>query len=122
MDTTTLVDNKIEEGKTLLNDLEKEKVKLDDAMWGYDEDEHLWKLILTSPIVKEKGSLFLYNKINELLSERKYRGIKLENVKVLDTNDLFMQIFRPAFEKRQEVFKDVSLKDGYIYFLHSSIR
>lgn len=117
MDKTILVENKISEGKALLDALRKRHITLKDAMWGYDEDQNSWKLIITSPVINKEGPLYLYGLIDKLLKKQKYKEIRLENIDVMDTNDIFIKLFRSAYKKRQKIYNDISLQDAYIYFI-----
>jgi hypothetical protein len=68
VDKTELVKEKREEGEALVRELDRIHFPISSAFWFRLEDTGEWRLILASPIVKDKGPDFAYQKIQEALS------------------------------------------------------
>ena len=69
MDKTILVEERINKGKNFLENLKNKHIKINDALWVFDEEVGYWKLIITSPIVKKKGSLHFYKLIGKIIKD-----------------------------------------------------
>src|SRR5262245_15616266 len=63
MDTVTLVDNRIEEGQRLLDQLEEKGIAVRAACWVKPTDLDRWVLYIATPIWDEKGPLEAYRKL-----------------------------------------------------------
>jgi hypothetical protein len=68
MDKTTLVDVDIESGTELIRTLDREKFPIKAALWLYDTEDSDWKLIISTPLVDEKGPRYGYKIIQRILS------------------------------------------------------
>lgn len=56
-------------GRTLLRKLDAHEVRFDAAFWLMDPENGSWRLHLGAASVRETGSLALYGKVDELLTE-----------------------------------------------------
>jgi hypothetical protein len=117
MDKTILVEN-IDKGKILLDELKKERIKINDALWVYNEDDGYWKLIITSPLVKKEGPLQFYKMIDKIMRKRNIKsGLQYDVISVMEPNDNLIKMLRAAYEVRNKIFHNVPLQDAYIYFM-----
>ncbi len=65
---TILVTNDVENGRRILEKLEKDRlVHVTSAFWFHFEEEDQWKLVIVSPDVSEKGPAQLYTMVSTLL-------------------------------------------------------
>lgn len=67
MDTITLVDNQIENGQKLLDQLEEEGFVVRVACWVKPAEEDRWTLYVATPAVDEMGILQAYRQIIRIL-------------------------------------------------------
>jgi hypothetical protein len=64
---TILVAADIEDGRRILEELEKRQLRIAAAFWFHYEDEDDWKLVVVSPDVSDKGPKSLYTMVSMLL-------------------------------------------------------
>ncbi|RPI17575.1 MAG: hypothetical protein EHM58_08890 [Ignavibacteriae bacterium] len=119
MDKTTLVENKITAGQELLDGLKKEDIKIHDALWIYDNDDGYWKFIVTSPMVKTDGPLKLYKILDKIIRNKKINQLIYDSVTVMEPDNKTIKMLRNAYNVRNKFFKDISMKDSYIYFMNA---
>jgi len=62
-----LSSEEIEAGKELLGRLDAAKLEVIAAYWIFDPEVGVWRLEFVSPLVKSKGPLWFYAKIDNLL-------------------------------------------------------
>lgn len=117
MDKTILVTEKIKNGKSLLSSLKEKHIKINDALWVYDDNDGYWKLIISSPLVKREGPLSFYKKIDRLIKDSK---LQYENISVKSPDDNLIKMLRSAYEVRSRLFQDVPMNDTYIYFMNTN--
>ena len=55
MDKKVLVEKDIEEGKRLIEALDKTDFQVEAAMWFYMTDSEEWRFLIASPFEKKKG-------------------------------------------------------------------
>jgi hypothetical protein len=87
MDTATLVDEQIVEGKSLVNQLKERHFPVSAAFWVLTSDEGLWFLFIASPVVDEEGLAAAYRRVNTELSRCGVRGILRTDIKVVGVGD-----------------------------------
>lgn len=63
MATATLVNQEIEEGKRLIDALNAAGLSVDSVLWIYSSERKSWRLMLTSPLCDQKGTLHTYREI-----------------------------------------------------------
>jgi hypothetical protein len=63
MDTVTLVENQIDEGQWLIDQLQQDGVIIRAACWIKPVEEDRWSLYLATPIVDERGPLEAYRQV-----------------------------------------------------------
>jgi hypothetical protein len=65
---TILVDTDIEDGRSVVSELEKRRLPITAAFWLHFEDEDDWKLVVVSPEVSEQGPRQLYATVFSVLN------------------------------------------------------
>ncbi len=65
---TILVENDIEGGRRVVDELEK-LMAITAAFWYCEDEDDEWKLVIVSPDVAEKGPIQLYQRIAVLLND-----------------------------------------------------
>jgi len=65
---TALVKTDIEDGRRVIDEIEK-IIPITAAFWFYREEDDEWKLVVVSPGVEAKGPIDLYTKIALLLND-----------------------------------------------------
>jgi hypothetical protein len=65
---TILVDSDIEDGRRVLQGVEK-LLKVTAAFWFHSEEEDRWKLVIVSPDLEEQGPIRLYTMVRTMLSD-----------------------------------------------------
>ena len=123
MDTRILVDEDIESGKELLEFLDGKKLDIKIAMWFLDTEIGRWYLILSTPLVDEKGPRKVYLKLIKNLDGFE-TSIKIDNIKLLTYNSPFANIFKGIFNTgkgisqirfQENVINGLLIKDAVIY-------
>ena len=67
MVTTVLVEEKIEEAKTLIRELQNTRLPISAAFWNYLVEPEEWRLVIASPLVDSKGPKAVYTRVNETI-------------------------------------------------------
>lgn len=114
MDKKILVEEKINNGKNFLENLKNKHIKINDALWVYDEEHGYWKLIITSPIVKKEGPLHFYKIIDKII---KKNALQYDNISVKSPDDNMIKMLKSAYGVRNKIYHNIPLNDTYIYFM-----
>jgi hypothetical protein len=97
MDKTPLVNKNIEDGKKLIEALDKSDFRLDGALWFYFADSDEWRFLLASPLVDEKGPKEAYALIQSVLAQlQPSLRISLKHISVLSPKSELIQLLRRA--------------------------
>ena len=97
MDKTALVNKNIEDGKNLIEALDKSDFPLDGALWFYFADSDEWRFLLASPLVDEKGPKEAYALIQSVLAQlQPSLRISLKHISVLSPKSELIQLLRRA--------------------------
>ena len=97
----TLNTEMIDAGQALIQRLDANKKDISAAIWLYFTEAHQWRLMLATPIVKEKGPLSGYKMIQSVL--RRYNDefplLDLDDITVVAPDDRVLEPFRIALKK-----------------------
>ena len=125
MDKTVLVERDIQEGKDLVEALDKTEFKVDASLWFYSSDSDEWRLLIASPFVEENGPRKSYGFIRSVLAQPSPpSGISLKNVSVLSPNNQLIQLLKTAISTgpgiagirfTRNVINNTLIEDAYIY-------
>ncbi len=116
---TVLVAADIEEGRRILQELEKRHLQMTAAFWFRDEDDD-WELVVVSPEVMEKGTNKVYTMVALMLKELSADPCKplqfpLDRIRVVGPNTLLYQTVRDHSGLRYGPVREGYAMDSYIY-------
>lgn len=123
MASKPLIEEKIEQGKDLIESLDQSGVKARAAFWFYLESIEDWKLILGFEKYESKD---IYLKIANFLSEKPYSNIRIGEITVSPLNDDLIRLIGVAIATPPDgslqkirfagnVINGVFIEDAYIY-------
>ncbi|MBI5740673.1 MAG: hypothetical protein HZA16_08120 [Nitrospirae bacterium] len=122
---TALVEKDIEEGKRLIEELDKTKFKVRAALWFYMAESDEWRLYIVSPFVEKEGPKKAYTFIQSVLASiSQPAGITLQEISVLSPSNDLIKIIRSTIKTGQDisgirvtknVFNNTLVEDAYIY-------
>jgi hypothetical protein len=126
MVTTALVEQDIRDGERLIRALDERGVPITAAFWLLDPDTREWRLILSSPLVDEKGPFDLYLTVNEILASVTTARMRSDDVQVVETTFPLLtelQIFHGTDEApfiggmliQRETVGDTYVEGCYLY-------
>jgi len=125
MATTVLVERDIQEGKDLIEALDKTEFKVDASLWFYSSDSDEWRLLIASPFVEENGPRKSYGFIRSVLAQPSPpSGISLKNVSVLSPKNQLIKLLKTAISTgpdiagirfTRNVINNTLIEDAYIY-------
>jgi len=125
MDKTALVERDMQEGKDLIEALDKTEFKVDASLWFYSSDSDEWQLLIASPFVEENGPRKSYGFIRSVLAQPSPpSGISLKNVSVLSPKHQLIKLLRMAITTgpgisnirfTRNVVSNTLIEDAYIY-------
>lgn len=127
MDKTLLVREKIEEGKKLIEAIDRSDFQLTGALWFYLVENNDWRLILVTPLLEISGPRKIYEKIQLLIRDLPTPfGIGLENISVMSPHDKLIKLLRIAIRTSpglseirfsKNTINNVFIEDAIIYRL-----
>ena len=125
MDKTTLVEKYIDDGKVLLEAIDKEEHKIDAALWFFNSEHERWRLVIASPYVKKEGPKKMYQHIQKILKKlNKKVDISLEDIQVMKPNEKLINSIRSVIRTgpgiknirfSNNVINNELIEDAYIY-------
>ena len=83
MDTATLVNNQIDDGKKLVKHLRSAGVDVQVAFWALTTDEGIWHLFIASPLVDKVGLAEAYQKVYSELRSIHVQWIVRSDIKLI---------------------------------------
>jgi len=98
---TSLVEQDLNEGKRLLEVLDRPKpngtsFRVKAAFWLYRPESMGWRLILATPLVDEKGRLATYAHLRKILDSIQPLNLSTHNISVLSPRDPLVKAVRGA--------------------------
>jgi len=125
MDKTVLVEKEIEEGKRLIEELDKKNFNVQAALWFYMADANEWRLLIASPYVEKEGPKKSYNFIQAVLSKLlPPPDISSRNISVVSPSHNLIKLIRVAIHTGPgisgirftgNVINNTLIDDAYIY-------
>jgi hypothetical protein len=125
MDKTTLVEKSINEGKRLIESLDKAGLIINAAMWFYLSDTSEWRLFLASPLVDKDGPKKAYSSIQAILESLSPPSeISLKEISVVSPSHQIIRLLKIAIHTgpgisgirfTQNVINNTLIEDAYIY-------
>jgi hypothetical protein len=127
MDSAILVEKDKEDGRRLIEALDKSKFNLKGALWFYFSDSSEWRLLLVSPLVDTEGPSSCYRVIQSVIEDMPQDfGIALERISVLSPRDKLIRLLKVAIHTgkgistirfRRNTINGVFIEDALIYRL-----
>jgi hypothetical protein len=124
MATTSLVEQSIRDGKTLIEALDRSGFGVHSALWYYVPETGRWLLIISSPIVSEKGPKEAYTSIQKVLAGLPHVAISLKDISVVSPDHELIRLFGPVISTgagivgvrfSQSTINGIFIEDAYIY-------
>ena len=125
MDKTVLVEKDIQEGKRLIEALDKTDFEVEAALWFYLTDSDEWRLLIASPFAEKNGPKKAYSFIQSILAQLPPpSGISLKDISVLSPKDHLISLLRIAIltgpgisgiRFTRNVINNTLIEDAYIY-------
>ncbi|MEA1965843.1 MAG: hypothetical protein U9N05_00980 [Euryarchaeota archaeon] len=125
MDKTALVERAIQEGKDLIEALDKTEFEVDASLWFYSSDSDEWRLLIASPFVEENGPRKSYGFIRSVLTQPSPPSeISLKNISVLSPKHRLIKLLKTAISTgpgisnirfTRNVINNTLIEDAYIY-------
>jgi hypothetical protein len=117
---TILVEKDIEDGRRVLNELEKHHLKMMAGFWFHFEDEDDWKLVVVSPDVSDKGPKSLYTMVSTLLYDlandpQKPLQFPLDRIRLVSPYSLLYKMVKQRVGPRTGTVREGLTLDAYIY-------
>jgi hypothetical protein len=126
MVTTALVDSLIKDGKVLLDELQRQGIQIEAALWLYDTDSEEWRLSIASSELLRRSREEAYAVIQNALMAIPKRSITLSNVTISALSDPIVKALRSVItidsvgagiRISRSAFNNVYIEDAYIYLL-----
>ena len=122
-----LTDNMIRVGRELIEYLDDKNLSINSAFWFYSSESNNWKLLLSSPKVRQNGPRYLYKLIQRALLTFPERHLSLSDISVLDDRNHMINNLKGAIHTGKG-FSDIRfthnfvngvlIEDAYIYRLN----
>lgn len=87
MDTATLVNEQIDDGKQLVEGLTKSGFDVAVAFWVLTSEEGLWFLYIASPVVDKDSLATAYRKVYSEISKCRLQWVSHSDVKLIGVHD-----------------------------------
>jgi len=124
-----LVDRDIEDGKTLVEQLDTDGFPVTAALWYYRAEREKWYLIIATRLVREAGPLEAYQRLSksiERVQESRKSGFALDSLRVelIKDKDELPRLLKRAVQTGPgiagirfagNVINGVYIDDAYIY-------
>jgi hypothetical protein len=124
MDTISLVDEQVESGRRLLEQLSAADFPVRAACWAKPADEDRWSLYVASPAVDKKGVTSAYREVFRVLRSIENSWVTDSDVKLIgEGNSVTSGILdiqkrypgRMATRSRRPLLGDLPVDEVYIY-------
>jgi hypothetical protein len=124
MDLELLVDDRIEDGKALLEELSEDRFDVTVAFWAKADDGGRWSLYIGSAAVRSVSIADAYRELYAALRRLPDARLSLSDIKILDPDD---PVARDAIRARDRVpgrlpkryrgerLGDLAIEEAYIY-------
>lgn len=122
-----LVDRDIQEGRMLVEALDRSKFILDGALWFYMSNSDEWRLLLVSPLVDRIGPKKAYTVVQSAIEDMPPDfGISLNRISVLSPKNNLIRLLSITLRTGRGIsgirftrntINGVFIEDAYIYRL-----
>lgn len=94
----TLTELRIQEGRELIEHLDKLNLSLKAALWYYESSADKWRLILGFPMLHQRGTRYFYKVVQSNLLKIPERLTSLQDISIVDDNDPFIILLKGAIK------------------------
>jgi hypothetical protein len=125
MDKTVLVDKEIEDGKLLIQALDKTSLPVEGAIWYYYVDSDEWRLLIVSTFVDKEGPEKAYTLIQSTLKQFESSfSLSLSKISILSPTNRLIKLIRMAIRTghgisgirfSRNTINNIYIEDAYIY-------
>ena len=120
MDTATLVDEQIEEGKGFIDHLRQSGIDVAAALWVLTSEDQLWFFYIASSEVETSGLAIAYRKVYAELANCPIRWILRSDIKLIgQTNPIAVDAIRYrsklATRYHGRTLGNLIVEEAYIY-------
>jgi len=125
MDKTALVETYIEDGRRLLDSLDKIEFPVAAALWLYSPDSDDWRLTIASDLVDRLGPLQTYRQVQTVLTTLPPESrLALKDISVVSPKSPLIQAIRSVaraapdgheFRLRQNTINGMFVENAYVY-------
>lgn len=114
MDKATLVDKRTEDGKRLVRALDEAGFPVSSALWYYLTEPAEWRLVIASPVVRERGPDAAYKSVQAVLGELRDVSLELGDIWVVKDTDGLIQLLRRAVTTPPGAVADIRFTRGAV--------
>jgi hypothetical protein len=124
MDTSTLVNFDIENGKEVIDALDRDGKSPNVALWAKIPDYEDWRLVIASDRIDQTSSLSGYTEINQSLKRAGFPFRRKPTISLRSMDKPFIQALRRTFASAADtygmrlggqMFGDQYLEDAFVY-------
>jgi len=124
--TRTLSEDMIKAGASVIAQLDGDKLPVGAALWLYNSEAEVWRLVIGLPQVKSQGPKQAYERVQSTMSKITEQTIGLQNISVVDIEDPLLSLLRSAIATgggisgirfTRNTINGVYVEDAYIYRL-----
>ena len=84
---TVLVEQQIDDGRKLLEQLDAQRFPVSGALWYYLPERETWSLVIVSPIADTKGPNYGYTRIQKALGNAETPSLALDDITLVGMQD-----------------------------------
>ncbi len=124
MDKTALVNFDIENGRAVIDALDKDGKSPNVALWAKLPEYEDWRLVIASDRIRQTGSLFPYSQVNTAIEKAHIPPSRRPKIYLRPMDKPFIQNLRQVFANASETygmrlggqtFGDQYLEDAFVY-------
>lgn len=111
MDTAELVEDKRKEGEALLRALDSAGFPVSSAFWFRLPETNDWRLIIASPMIRDKGPDYAYQKVQGALSELDAPRIQLTDIWLVKDTEPLVKTLRSVLHTGPAGVSNVTVRN-----------
>jgi hypothetical protein len=114
MDSTALVEAKINSGRDLVHELDKTAWKPSIATWFLYGDVGEWRLLLASPTFDTMPPVEAYKRVAEALAKLAEPDLEISDIKIVKTTEPLAQVMRKMIHTGANSISQIRLTNNFI--------
>ena len=112
MDKVILVESYIEEGRRLIENLDRGGFPVYSALWFLDTSSGTWKLLIATPQLEQLGPHGSYSQISQYMTD--IREVLLKDIVVLNPNNNLISLLKSVIQTGREQIAGIRLTNNVI--------